>query len=70
MDKTVCPVLYKIALEMGTNVFVEKYGGFLCPFDNASQQAVQDGQAKRTLCRCLGQLNQAGFCDECGKPAT
>ena len=30
---TICPVLFKVSLEMGTDEFTKKYGGFLCPLN-------------------------------------
>ena len=31
--ETICPVLFKIALEMELSTVAEKYGGFLCPLE-------------------------------------
>ena len=71
IKKTICPILFKIALEMGTYDFTEKYGGFLCPLNkNTSQQAVQVGGLTQCPNCCLGgawEVNEK--CAECGYTA-
>lgn len=47
--KEICPILYKIALEMGTCAFKEKYGGFLCPVEHDSKKEVMPGEVEQII---------------------